>query len=124
MKKKTFNGNSRRPIQSFEKSLDISITDPDHGLSVREIMSKFAQGISVPSSIGTYSGKNPDTRFWELEDFHEFEKSNKQKIDELKAELEANKEQYNSAVRENRHQKEIDKLQSEINQLKPKQNEQ
>ena len=59
--KKTFNGNSRRPILSYEKSLGNSITDPDFGLSVREIMSKFAQGISVPSSSGTYSGKNPDT---------------------------------------------------------------
>ena len=47
--KTSHNGNIRRPIQSFEKSLDISITDPDFGLSVREIMSKFAQGISVLS---------------------------------------------------------------------------
>ena len=122
--KKTFNGNSRRPILSYEKSLGISITDPDFGLSVREIMSKFAQGISVPSSTGTYSGKNPDTRFWELEDFHNFEKANKQKIDELKQELEDGKERYNAAVRENRHQKEIDRLKNEINTLKPKDNEQ
>ena len=122
--KKTFNGNSRRPILSYEKSLGISITDPDYGLSVREIMSKFAQGISVPSSVGTYSGKNPDTRFWELEDFFNFEKSNKKKIDELKAELEDKKEKYNSAVRENRHQKEIDRLKYELITLKPKDNEQ
>lgn len=122
--KKAINGNSRRPILSYEKSLGVSLTDPDFGMSVREIMSKFAQGITIPSSVGTYSGKNPDTRFWELEDFHEFEKINKQKIDELKAELDDKKEKFNSAVRENRHQKEIDRLKNEINTLKPKDNEQ
>ena len=116
---KAVHSQSRKLLTSYEVNNSRSMTDPDASLSVRDIMSKFAQGISIPTGSGTFSGKNPDTRFWEIEDFHRFKKENAQLIADLEAERDANLETYNAAVRDGK----INKLKQELEELKLKQNE-
>lgn len=86
-----------------------SLTVPEAGISVREIMTKFAQGISVPTSEGTYSGDLPDTRYMDLHEHLDYQNDNKAYIKQLEEERDKNVVEYNAAVRDAKAKKLTDK---------------
>lgn len=90
----------------------ISITEPEHGLSVRTIMAKFAQGISVPQYNGIYSEDMPDLRFHDLEEIEEWKRNQKEHIKDLEERKKNALMEYNTYKRE-KTEKQLNKIENE-----------
>ncbi len=77
-----------------------SLTTPEYGLTVRTIMAKFAQGISVPTYSGIYSEDLPDLRHMDIHEIEQWKKDNKAHLEDLEQRKKNAITDYNTAMRD------------------------
>lgn len=116
--KKAISSNERTKPTFFLFTSKQSLTTPEFGLTVRTIMAKFAQGISVPTYSGIFTEDLPDLRGYDLEEIAEWKANNKAHIEDLEQRKRNGITDYNTAVRERREQllKPNDKPKTENNE--------
>lgn len=90
MKWKTGYNKADFPNDNEENNLP-SMTIPDQSLTVKEIMHRFARGLSTTQKEGAYYGEEemPDLRNMDLSDIEDLKLANMEEITRLQGELQA-----------------------------------
>lgn len=98
-----------KPRYTFEYNSQMTITKPDFALSVRTIMTKFAQGLPLPiAGTGYFSRDFPDVKKMDIIDLWKMKRDN----DEAIKQLEAQRDKLNEDVieyKQGMHLKEIER---------------